>query len=263
MHAQAALTILALVAVALSGCMGDEPGTKPLDTETPTGTTDGGNETTDGNTTQEPGDNATAPNTPPTAELTASETNGTAPLNVTFTLDGSDADGDELAWTFTVGNVTEEGTALPATVDATLDAGNWSATLTVSDGVDEAVARATVEAAGSAEPVVFTGASASGSSPTARDTAGVSPCMSFLLLENGLDCYYFTVPEELVGRPFTVESSAGSADVGFWADCDPLFYAHVANEYSGAGTVPDGTGCAVLWYFGLAPDGVEFTFTVL
>ncbi len=75
-----------------------------------------------------------APNTAPEAILAASVLNGTAPLNVTLTLEGSDADGDNLTWELTVGNETETGDALPATVNRTLEAGNHTFTLVVRDG---------------------------------------------------------------------------------------------------------------------------------
>lgn len=50
------------------------------------------------------GVNATVANRLPVANLTADAVNGTAPLNVTFTLAFSDADQDDLTWTLTLGN---------------------------------------------------------------------------------------------------------------------------------------------------------------
>ena len=114
----------------LAGCIDDAPGADP----DPDPVNDGDDDhASDGNQTAPP-TNETAPNAAPTATLEASASNGTAPLNVTFTLGGSDPDGDNLTWSLTVGNDTWDGDVLPATINATLEAGNHTATLTVSDG---------------------------------------------------------------------------------------------------------------------------------
>lgn len=84
------------------------------------------------------GTGSPANNTAPTANLTADVDNGTAPLVVNFTLNGADADGDALRWTFDAdadGTPEANGTSLPATVQHTFNAtGQFRATLNVTDG---------------------------------------------------------------------------------------------------------------------------------
>ena len=82
-----------VLAAAVSGCLGgSDEGGEDAAAAVPTG-----------------GDavvNSTVANRRPLAGLTADAVNGTAPLNVTFTLTFSDADQDELSWTLAMGNAT-------------------------------------------------------------------------------------------------------------------------------------------------------------
>ncbi len=126
----------------LSGCINDAPGTDPA--PEPVQGIDGGNETVD----------QAVNNTAPVALLEASAINGTAPLNVTLTLNGTDAEGTNLTWTLTVGNQTLNGTSLPATVNQTLGAGNHTITLTVSDGNLTGNATMLIQVAEAAEELV-------------------------------------------------------------------------------------------------------------
>jgi PKD repeat protein len=73
-----------------------------------------------------------ASNEAPTGTVSAS-VNGT---NATFTLTGSDADGDALTWELDFGDdsALEDGTTLPATVNHTYAVGNYTANFTVADG---------------------------------------------------------------------------------------------------------------------------------
>jgi len=88
--------------------------------------------------------NVTAPvNHAPTANLTATHGNGTAALNVTFALQGSDVDGDNLTWMLSFGDnaTARNGTMLPAMVNHTYLAGGLlNVTLSVSDGQTTTVA---------------------------------------------------------------------------------------------------------------------------
>ncbi|MCA1811951.1 MAG: PKD domain-containing protein [Halobacteriales archaeon] len=89
--------------------------------------------------------NATANATvqhPPMANLTASVASGTAPLNVTFALTGSDADGDALNWTLTFGDGNRtSGVGLPANVTHGFHlGGNFTVTLLATDGHANATA---------------------------------------------------------------------------------------------------------------------------
>lgn len=93
-------------------------------------------------------------NQPPTATLAADPASGAAPLNVTFSLGGTDPDTDALSWVlhFGDGNQTS-GTTLPTTVPhAFATAGNYTASLVVSDGSLNRTATATVSATGASAP---------------------------------------------------------------------------------------------------------------
>lgn len=146
MRLRVSLIAALLAAISLAGCS-EEGNVPPQGDDTGDGGDgDGGDDVPEGS---EGGNN-----TAPTANLTASIVNGTAPLNVTFTLGGADADGDNLTWTL-VANGTElaNGSALPATVDHLFDAGSFYVLLTVSDGSAQTGANLTVAAvAGVAGP---------------------------------------------------------------------------------------------------------------
>ncbi len=129
---------------ALSGCLADEA--------TPASTTASTTASSDDNSTASPTPTNTsvsvAPNTPPTANLSSDAPNGTAPLNVTFTVNGTDVDGDNLTWTLDAdgdGTADYNGTELPSeVVHEYLDAGNYTAFLNVTDGENFTTANLTI-----------------------------------------------------------------------------------------------------------------------
>ncbi|MEA3143945.1 MAG: hypothetical protein QOG31_1269 [Thermoplasmata archaeon] len=86
--------------------------------------------------------NATKVQHAPTAAIAASAVNGTAPLNVTFALTGSDGDGDALNWTLTYGDGNQTvGGGLPANATHGFHlGGNFTVTLFVTDGHGNATA---------------------------------------------------------------------------------------------------------------------------
>lgn len=141
-----------MLASAFSGCLADpaEPQTV-TDSSEPAATTSttGTNATTPSSTnTGTTTSAAAAENTPPTANLTTDVPNGTAPLNVTFTVEGADEDGDELTWTLDIdsdGTAEYNGSVVPdALVHEFTEPGNYTAVLTVSDGTANATANVTV-----------------------------------------------------------------------------------------------------------------------
>lgn len=88
-----------------------------------------------------------ASNNPPTGEITASVTSGPAPLDVTFTIAATDADGDDLTWSLADSSTTlATGTGGNGTYEHTFDVGTHTITLTVSDGEANATANVTVSA---------------------------------------------------------------------------------------------------------------------
>jgi beta propeller repeat protein len=89
----------------------------------------------------------TAPNTPPTASPTATPNSGTVPLNVAFAANAADADGDPLSYDWDFGDPTSGA----ANTDTSADpghtynaAGQYSVTLTVSDGIASTTSSLTV-----------------------------------------------------------------------------------------------------------------------
>lgn len=150
------LTLTIALLVATAGCIQSEGAGGDLATQDPS--------PTDGNQTSEtpsgdPSANETepTPNAAPTANLTADTKNGSAPLVVNFTLDGSDDDGDDLSWTLDLGdgNFTD-GTGLPAIVEHNFTtAGNYTVRLDVTDGTDADSATLTVTVIEAATGVAY------------------------------------------------------------------------------------------------------------
>lgn len=261
--------LLLLVAPALAGCT--EPGgtdLEPQDAEP-----EGGPEPTpEPEPGTEPGDGEPG-GAPPTATLTADVTTGDAPLEVTFTLDGSDPDGDDLAWTFDAdgdGTADEEGDELPATVVHTFGAGNHTARLVVSDGEDEADATLRVESvepapAAPAGPVqeetvswAVGGDGTGAQAEEALEACGGGPA-------DGATYATFTVDALSHGRPFTasVAMEYGSEAflgwyVGFYdASCGELLVALVMDAGDLQDVVPAGATTAFVSSLG----GVSITAT--
>lgn len=129
------ISSLVLVA-ALSGCLADEAEPASV-SSTPTTSAA---PVTNATTTSAAPNTTVAANNAPTANLSSDVPNGTAPLNVTFTIEGTDADGDELSWTLDIDGDNESdynGTELPSEiVHEYLEAGNYTAILNVTDGTN-------------------------------------------------------------------------------------------------------------------------------
>ncbi len=96
----------------------------------------------------------------PSAVLEASTPTGAAPLEVRFTINGTDPDGDALSWGLDVngdGTLDSNGTSVPAQVNHTFEAGTYVVNLTVSDGSESAHASVNItvsaDVAGGAAPV--------------------------------------------------------------------------------------------------------------
>ncbi len=137
MRAVAVAAVLALLAATLAGCAGEDPLRYPRTSTT----SSSASSTSRTSTSAAPAPNATV--APPTANLTVSPANGTAPLNVTLELSGNVTQGN-LTWTLLFGDGnTTNGTSLPATlVHLYSGGGNYTPTLTVSDGTRNATATA-------------------------------------------------------------------------------------------------------------------------
>jgi PKD repeat protein len=87
---------------------------------------------------------------------------GAAPLNVTFALEGQDADGDALNWTLAFGDDAQtNGTILPSNATHVYAAaGAYNATFTLDDGTNQTSYDALINVsaeAGAAAALIFTG----------------------------------------------------------------------------------------------------------
>lgn len=232
MTSKLALVLLSLTLI-LSGCLGTSDGDdEALD---PTNTSTQGNETSDVSSGTD--------NTAPEASLSANQTTGQAPLAVTFTLEGSDADGDALRWTFTIqqGAQLSTGDQLPATVNHTYDrAGNFTAVLTVDDGNQTAGANLTItvtapdtdDATGNGTGNATTSADDLPDPVVINGTAAVGhPAHILHCFRGGIDGSYHEISPAEGGWTYALEPAEDFA-VYWWGDGEFL----EAGETSG--TVP-------------------------
>ncbi|HUR24767.1 MAG TPA: PKD domain-containing protein [Candidatus Thermoplasmatota archaeon] len=188
------IACLALLAVTFAGCSDPEryPDGVPQGTSTRSQTGTSSSATRSATHTASSSATSTGPGPgiaagAPTATLKATPPNGTAPLNVTFDLSGSDPDGDNLTWVLVFGDGNQtNGTTLPTTVKHVYAKGNHTASLTVSDGSLNRTATAKVSAAGpGAAPA-----------PTAEDLCPTDP----LAVGHETAGYYVT-PADNVASP--------------------------------------------------------------
>lgn len=233
-----ALVAMLLLTVALAGCSSShEP---PAEAE---GGPTAGDEQDTGNQTLEA--------VPPLARLNVTASNGTAPLEVNFTLDAS---GNITAWTFDFGNGNAtNGTRLPMTLSATYDAGLWNATLRVMGpgGNTSAIASLHVTDAAAPEITVL--------EPFQQTVAVDTPCpgcgdggtLTCLWRTHGQgqaqECAWIDYPDEYIGHPFTLVGNGLDADLLFWEECDAGVGPKFHGDGNEAGVIPDGMGCVLVW----------------
>jgi hypothetical protein len=145
--------LLLLAALVTSGCSGGggggtetggARGPPTLNGSNPGITSSTSTDTTNGTTTS----GGPSGNLAPTAGMVATPTSGSAPLNVSFALTGSDPEGDDLSWTLDTngdGAADRTGTQLPETVTQIyVVAGTYNASFTLSDGRHAVVRTANV-----------------------------------------------------------------------------------------------------------------------
>lgn len=251
MHAP--LVLVLLLTVALAGCSSDgggeddDPDTTGTGTATGTksgsasGSTSGtGTGSTSGSATGAPG-----PNADPTATLMANVTTGAAPLNVNFTLNGTDADGDSLSWTlaFGDGSVNATGTSLPMSVEYSFaQVGTFNVTFTVSDGTAAANDTATIVTTAGSPSGAFTPIHEEGTvaflCPQCINPLEYNTCAGLRAETNEVDCFFFAVPAEAAGRTATITSSNGYVNYELLSDC--------SGSGDGLGSFVDETGSSPL-----------------
>ena len=113
-----------------------------------------------------------AVNDPPAVTATASPSSGTAPLEVTFSAVGTDVDGDQLTYTWSFGDgQSGQGSHLAHTY---VDAGDFDATVVVSDGVATSLASMSVSVAPAQilRPSAYIVDTAAGTGAPGRDGEG-------------------------------------------------------------------------------------------
>lgn len=223
-----ALGVLAMFV--LAGCAGSSDETTSdtgttatsgqIVTTTPTST---GTGSSSGTTTSTTG---AGQNTPPSGLLSASVKTGEAPLLVNFTMDASDADGDDLAWTldFDGDGSPDASQGAPATFPASREhtftaAGSFNVTFLVTDGKQTVAYNVVIEVAGAPpagnypDPIVWTGTTVS---------SGVLGCLVIESDDGGAYFYFdaafggvwsFTATTTTPGATMTTEWWAGDSHV--------------------------------------------------
>lgn len=265
------LAILTITAIALAGCSGgdrDGEGDSSSSSSSSSRSTSSGSSSTS-RSSSSASSTSTAPpaNQAPVGSLSAA-VNGT---NATFTLTGSDPDGDTLVWDLTFGDgASANGTTLPANLThAYASAGNFTVGFTLTDGEDPTTYEVdlTVGAAGGAPSFVITGSTSQTGSPASSGVLlggtpglGAKACAGFMTDMNEFDCVFGAVPAEMAGRAYLYESTVDSPDFEFYDACAPDGEATQAFGGDPTGTVPEGTGCIIMWNFGAATG--QFTMTI-
>jgi len=175
MRSGQAFACLSVILVALAGCTAKSPSsttthaatasataqasTTATSSTTGAATTTTATTSTQAATTTSSTETQQAPaNHPPTATIAASVQAGGVPLLVNFTLDGADADGQNVTYTFDAdGAAPAEASGSLATLHLLTNftyatVGLYNATLTVSDGLNTTVALVSINATAAAGP---------------------------------------------------------------------------------------------------------------
>lgn len=273
MRLWALLAAALLSTLVLAGCSDD-----PEDGATVTSTTSSSESTTTSassstSTSSSSTSTSSAPqeNRAPTGSISASVAGGSLPLEVNFTLAGSDPDGDALTWDLAFGDgQSTSGTTLPGeAMHSYTTAGNFTAVYTLSDGTTDATYDVTVAvtAGTTAAGLTFAGSVqvwcvqctlAIEAALTAElPTPTPIPSASWNSGEQGEDAVWTAIPADLVGRPFVATTSGVDVGVAMLSECDPtaavaieLFDSSATPE---AGVIPAGTGCILMWDFPPVP----------
>ena len=277
MRTLAFLATLTFVAMAFAGCSdggddGDGTTTSTSASRSSTSATATSTSRSSSSSSSASSTSGAPSNAAPSGSISAS-INGT---NATFSLNGTDPDGDALSWEldFGDGSTPATGDTLPATSSHPYAIGNHTANFTLSDGTASKSYEVAVAVAGgsAAGPFVFAGdVEQDCATPCELGTPVGSPpvplpgskgCLGFKADMQGLDCLWTPLGPELADLPFTLVSTAGDPDLEFLDTCDPVEGASLGTAYNAgpeAGFVPAGAGCAVLWEFNAAPSTITFT----
>ncbi len=266
------LPLLIALVFALAGCLGtsNDPDVDEDEVDNDDQDIDNGGDGDNGDgdssgTGDEAGDGNETSSEPPTASLQPNLTEGDAPLNVTFTLDGTDPDDGDLTWVLDFGDGSDpiEGTELPTDVDHAFESeGNYTVVLDVSDEEYTTQANVTITATSAIPNVVasFEGSTTMPGSPAATSPLNALGCLGFLVGENELDCVFFALEPGHEGLDYTTETDAPALWHAFMSDCSPTADEVEVDSEVEEGTVPEGAGCVVMWNYGLGE--ASFTLTL-
>ncbi len=267
------LVLAATLTLLLAGCAGTA-------NETPSDTTTMEPGADDPALTQAPDANQTTINQAPNATLTASNLTGVAPLTITFTINASDPDGNELNWSLDADGDNQSdanGTQLPTTANFTYNVpGEFVANLTVSDGSRNSSATVTLN-------ITEVASSSISQSFTASYTFGVEGCVSWAAYDaaerdpaasagstaNGTTRVQFNVNPATLNLPytavFTFDQGYLFLQVAFYDAANALVESNVNDSpnFGGAtmtGTVPAAAIKGVLFACG-GPTSLSVTYT--
>jgi hypothetical protein len=242
----ALLATLTFLTLAFAGCSdggGDGDGKTSSSTSTSqassSSSSGSASKTSSGTASSTATGTGSASNAPPTGSISAT-VNGT---NATFTLSGTDPDGDELSWELAFGDgTTEDGTVLPATVNHTYAAGNYTVNFTVTDGQSPVTYDVNVTAGtagGSGGPIQTASLSWQ---VGVSDLGAIS---EFFLCTDGpskgVTHETFDADPATFGKAFmaTIETAEGGASVQDWSllFADPAACAYTSFDGTGAGPI--------------------------
>lgn len=263
MRLQALLALLTMFALAFAGCAGDtgepeahddhedddvQPSATQTTTQAATSTTAASSTTT---SAQPPA------NQPPTGSISAT-VNGT---NASFSLAGSDPDGETVVWDLDFGDgETTSGTELPATVEHTFLVGNYTVRFTITDGKDPVVYSVPVAITAGVDAAPIQVASGEWQVGAPGCLAQFDAFPAPLLEASGTFFLAFEIDPLTIGQPYTMTMTwdatpaALGGDISFFAgeDSVPPFALIEGNLILGTsplafeGTVPAGASHAVV-----------------
>ena len=261
------LAVLLLVSLALAGCSDAPAGPKADVTQDVDSPPDDTNTTVPDSI---PPANVTAPALIE-ADLSASVTEGAAPMEVVFTMSirnatatlswGLDVDGD--------GDNETQGTAAepPASYTAAYAVvGTYTASLAVRDAGATFYSNITITVTPAVPVHSVTGSTTVMGMPwtsgfvAVEGGVGAKGCVGFVAGQNERDCVWGSVAADLAGHPFTFTTGPSAKDYSFLDGCSATAEVVQAHGGDAEGIVPAGTSCVVMWNYGTGTGAFRFDF---
>lgn len=271
------LAILTVSAMALAGCSGDGGGDATSSSSSTSRSSASGTSTSSSSTSSSGSASSTTSGAPAANQAPSGSISVTVDgSNATFSLTGSDPDGDIVVWDLTFGDGSStNGTSLPAeATHAYAGGGNFTANFTITDGTDPVtydIAVLIASAGGGGGGVGQSAALVWDIGFTDQESASQGP--SYLDCTDGPNKTFnydsFALDPATVGLPFkaTITDASGGAAITSWtlyfnlADCSDYagtFSAEGAGEITGV--IPANAGPFTL---AMATGGflLEVTYT--